>query len=66
MILQLFRNDLEMMKKMKEDQRLKELEIKRAEREEMIYLDKEMAEVRILDLQQMHSTINFARLWTKH
>ena len=51
---------------MKEDQRLKELEIKRAEREEMIYLDKEMAEVRILDLQQMHSTINFARLWTRH
>ena len=34
-----------MMKKMKEEQRLRELEVKRAEREEMIYLDKEMAEV---------------------
>jgi hypothetical protein len=34
-----------MMKKMKEDERQRELEIKRAERQELIYLDKEHEEV---------------------
>lgn len=34
-----YRNDLEMMKKMKEDEKKRELEIKIAERKELIYLD---------------------------